>query len=116
MNSIKQRTLIYIDFEPSKGSEIQKRRPAVVISRDEYSLSSDLIIVCPITSSKKKRPYFVDLQNEALTEGSKVNTKQVYTMDYTEKGKRNVEIIGKVTNKEFINIAQHVQMNFNFPL
>ncbi|MGM0338837.1 type II toxin-antitoxin system PemK/MazF family toxin [Enterococcus sp. AZ007] len=116
MNSIKQGTLIYIDFEPSKGSEINKRRPAVVISRDEYSLSSNLIIVCPITSSNKNRPYFVEIVNNALKSGSKVNTKQVYTMDFTARGGRNVEIIGEVSKKAFLNIAQHVQMNFNFQL
>ena len=108
MNSIKQGTIIYIDFEPSKGSEIKKRRPAVVISRDEYSLSSNLIIVCPITSTDKKRPYFVEIDNDALKKGSMVNAKQVYTLDF--------EILGEVSTREFINIAQHVQMNFNFPV
>lgn len=116
MNSIKQGTIIYIDFEPSKGSEIKKRRPAVVISRDEYSLSSNLIIVCPITSTDKERPYFVKIDNKALKDGSKVNSKQVYTLDFTKRGGRNVEILGSVTRKEFTNIAQHILMNFNFPI
>ncbi|MGM0112786.1 type II toxin-antitoxin system PemK/MazF family toxin [Enterococcus sp. DIV0187] len=116
MNSIKQGTIIYIDFEPSKGSEIQKRRPAIVVSRDEYSLSSNLIIVCPITSTKKSRPYFVEIQNEVLRNGSKVNAKQLYTLDYTLRGGRNVEILGEVPKKEFINIAQHILMNFNFQI
>lgn len=116
MNSIKQGTIIYIDFDPSKGSEIKKRRPAVVISRDEYSLSSNLIIVCPITSTDKKRPYFVEIDNDALKKGRMVNAKQVYTLDFTERGGRNIEILGEVSTREFINIAQHVQMNFNFPV
>lgn len=116
MNSIKQGTIIYIDFDPSKGSEIKKRRPAVVISRDEYSLSSNLIIVCPITSTDKKRPYFVEIDNDALKKESMVNAKQVYTLDFTERGGRNIEILGEVSTREFINIAQHVQMNFNFPV
>ena len=116
MNSIKQGTIIYIDFDPSKGSEINKRRPSVVISRDEYSLSSNLIIVCPITSTDKKRPYFVEIDNDALKKGSMVNAKQVYTLVFTERGGRNIEILGEVSTREFINIAQHVQMNFNFPV
>lgn len=114
MTNIKQGTLVYIDFEPSKGSEIKKRRPAVVISRDEYNLASNLIIVCPITSTDKQRPYFVPINNENLTPNSKVNAKQVYSLDYTERGGRNVEIIGNITNKELINIAQHFLLNFNF--
>ena len=114
MSSIAQGSLVYIDFEPSKGSEIQKRRPAVVISRDEYSKVSNLIIVCPITSSDKERPYFVPINNERLKVNSKVNTKQVYSLDYSKRGGRNVQIIGQITNKEMMNIAQHFLMNFNF--
>ncbi|OTP10454.1 hypothetical protein A5844_002154 [Enterococcus sp. 10A9_DIV0425] len=85
-NSIEQGSIIYIDFEPSRGSEIKKLRPAIVISRDEYSYSSNLIIVCPLTSTDKERPYFVEIKNEKLKPGSKVNTKQVYTLDYSESG------------------------------
>jgi len=114
MSNIAQGSLVYMDFEPSKGNEIKKRRPAVVISRDEYSKSSNLIIVCPITSSDKVRPYFVPINNESLKGNSKVNTKQVYSLDYTESAGRNVQIIGKITNKEMMNIAQHFLMNFNF--
>ncbi|HDK8090591.1 type II toxin-antitoxin system PemK/MazF family toxin [Mammaliicoccus sciuri] len=114
MNSISQGTLIYIDFEPSKGSEIKKRRPAIVISRDEYNLASNLVIVCPITSTDKDRPYFVPINNKNLKPNSKVNTKQVYSLDYTERAGRNIQIIGKITNKELMNIAQHFLMNFNF--
>lgn len=114
MNNIKQGSLVYIDFEPSKGSEIQKRRPAIVMSRDEYNLSSNLIIVCPITSTTKERPYFVSIDHEELNSNSKVNTKQVYSLDYTQQGDRNIEIIGNVINREFMNIAQHFMLNFNF--
>ncbi|SER86659.1 PemK-like, MazF-like toxin of type II toxin-antitoxin system [Isobaculum melis] len=55
---IKQGDIVTINFDPSKGSEIKKRRLALVISRDEYNLSSNLIIVCPITSTQKKTTLF----------------------------------------------------------
>ncbi len=99
MTNIAQGTLVYIDFEPSKGSKIKKRRPAVVISRSEYKLASNLVIVCPITSSEKERPYFVPICNEKLSENSKVNTKQVYSLDYTECGGRKIQTIGGITKK-----------------
>ena len=112
---IKQRDIVTIDFEPSKGSEVRKRRPAIAISRDEYNHSSSLIIVCPITSTTKTRPYFIPIASEVLNKQSKVNTKQVYSLDYTKKGNRNVEVIGRLEEKEFLNIAQHFLLNFNFP-
>ncbi|MFP4876735.1 type II toxin-antitoxin system PemK/MazF family toxin [Mammaliicoccus sciuri] len=72
------------------------------------------MIVCPITSTDKNRPYFVPINNKNLKPNSKVNTKQVYSLDYTETAPRNIQIIGKITNKELMNIAQHFLMNFNF--
>ena len=116
MNRLEQGTLVFIDFDPSKGSEIKKRRPALVISRDEYSYTSNLIIVCPITSTDRKRPYVVANQHDKLKPGSKGNTKQCYTLDYSERGGRKIEILGKLSKKELINVAQHFMMNFNFPL
>ncbi|MFD1902763.1 type II toxin-antitoxin system PemK/MazF family toxin [Enterococcus termitis] len=112
---IKQGDIVTINFDPSKGSEIQKRRPALVMSRNEYNLSSNLIIVCPITSTTKQRPYFLPISSEALKKDSKVNTKQVYSLDYTPEGNRNVKVIGKIEVKEFLNVAQHFMLNFNFP-
>lgn len=116
MSNIRQGAIVYIDFELSKGSEITKRRPAVVISRDEYNRSSNLVILCPITSTRKDRPYFVDLSNPSLSQGSKVNTKQVYSLDVTVDGGSNVEVIGQISKKELIDIAQHFLLNFNFQL
>lgn len=54
----KQRDIVIIDFEPSKGYEIKKRRPALILSRDEYNVSTNMIIVCPITSTNKKKPFW----------------------------------------------------------
>lgn len=113
---IKQGAIIYIDFEPSRGIEIRKRRPSVVISRTEYNRVSNLIIVCPITSSEINRPYFVPLEDENLKQGSKVNTKQVYSLDYTEAGGRKVKQIGEVTKAELLNIGQHFLLNFQFSI
>ncbi|WP_256999371.1 hypothetical protein [Mammaliicoccus sciuri] len=51
------------------------------------------------------------MNNRNLKSNSKVNTKQVYSLDYTERG---IQIIRKITNKELMNIAQHFLKNFNF--
>ncbi|PCM40012.1 hypothetical protein CPU09_14095 [Mammaliicoccus sciuri] len=70
-----------------------------------------LVIVCSITAIDKDRLYFVTINNRNLKSNSKVNTKQVYSLDYTERG---IQIIRKITNKELMNIAQHFLKNFNF--
>jgi len=43
--------VIWLDFEPRKGKEIGKYRPALVLSSREYNQKTGLIICCPISTS-----------------------------------------------------------------
>ncbi len=47
--------LVWLDFDPSTGREQGGRRPAVVLSPQEFWDASRFIIVCPITS--RIRPF-----------------------------------------------------------
>lgn len=119
MNKYKQGDIIYITFDPADGHEIKKRRPALVMSRDEYNLSSNLVIVCPITSTRKTAPYLISLtqpvQQGLLKPHSKVNAAQIYSLDVGVTSHRKPEKIGKLNNLEFLYVAQIMLQNFNFP-
>jgi mRNA-degrading endonuclease toxin of MazEF toxin-antitoxin module len=39
-----------VDFDPSLGHEIKKRRPALVISDKKYNLKTNMPVVLPITT------------------------------------------------------------------
>ncbi|HAJ70320.1 MAG: type II toxin-antitoxin system PemK/MazF family toxin [Alkalibacterium sp.] len=114
----KQRDIVIIDFEPSKGYEIKKRRPALILSRDEYNVSTNMIIVCPITSTNKKKPFLVPITVESLSAKyeSKVNTNQVYSLDYSERANRNVQFVETLEEEQFYRIAQKFLYNFAFQL
>ena len=43
--------IVWLDFEPAKGKEIGKYRPALVLSSREYNLKTGLLICCPISTS-----------------------------------------------------------------
>lgn len=43
--------IIWLDFDPTKGKEIGKYRPALVLSSVEYNKKSGLVICCPISTS-----------------------------------------------------------------
>ena len=43
--------IVWLDFEPVKGKEIGKYRPALVLSSKEYNQKSGLLICCPISTS-----------------------------------------------------------------
>lgn len=38
------------DLDPTRGREIAKTRPVVVISRDEMNRHLDTVVVCPLTT------------------------------------------------------------------
>jgi mRNA interferase MazF len=47
---------IYLaDLSPTRGAEIAKMRPVVVVSRDEMNRHLDTIVVCPLTSKLHPR-------------------------------------------------------------
>ncbi|MFI3247360.1 MAG: type II toxin-antitoxin system PemK/MazF family toxin [Ferrimonas sp.] len=43
--------VIWLDFEPTKGKEIGKYRPALVLSPKAYAKATKYVIVCPISTS-----------------------------------------------------------------
>ena len=114
----KQRYIVIIYFAPSKGYEIRKRRPALVMSKDKYNTSTNLVIVCPITSLNKERPFLVPIYSEKLHTPdnaiSKVNTLQVYSLDYTEHAQRGIKYVDTLDEETFYEIAQKFLQNFSF--
>lgn len=45
--------IVYLDFEPKKGKEIGKYRPALILSSQEYNKNTGLVICCPISTSMR---------------------------------------------------------------
>ncbi|EPE60383.1 pemK-like family protein [Exiguobacterium sp. S17] len=68
----------YFDFEPSAGSEIQKRRPALVISQNDFNRTG-FCIVCPITHTEK--PLFVRIPDDLPVNGF-INVVQAKSIDW----------------------------------
>ena len=41
----------WVDLDPTRGSELKKTRPAVIVSRDELNGVIDTVVICPLTST-----------------------------------------------------------------
>ena len=98
--------IIWIDFNPSKGKEIQKRRPALVISSDNYNKQTGFVAVCPITHGQQKlkaKGLLVEVQSKKVD--SFVNPFQLHTFD--NKARR----AEKITILDDFAFAQVVQLN-----
>jgi mRNA interferase MazF len=53
---IKQYSVFWINLDPTKGSEVSKTRPCVIISPDEMNQNIRTVIVAPLTHTLKPYP------------------------------------------------------------
>lgn len=58
---INQYEIYWIDLEPTKGSELQKVRPCIVISPNEMNHNINTVIIAPLTSTSKNYPSRVEI-------------------------------------------------------
>lgn len=54
--------VIWLEFDPQKGKEIQKTRPALVISPQAYNMKTGIGLFGPITSKIKGYPFEVTIE------------------------------------------------------
>jgi mRNA interferase MazF len=53
---IRRLDVYLVELDPTVGSEMQKRRPCVVVSSDEMNRFLDTVLVAPMTSARKEYP------------------------------------------------------------
>lgn len=51
--------VVLVDLDPTRGSEIEKRRPCTVISPDEMNESLRTLVVAPMTTQGQAYPWRV---------------------------------------------------------
>ena len=56
MDMVKQFEVYWVDLNPTKGSEIRKKRPCVIISPKEMNDNLNTVIIAPLTSTIKNYP------------------------------------------------------------
>jgi mRNA interferase MazF len=59
---INQYEVFLIELDPTKGHEIQKTRPCLVISPNEMNHTISTVIIAPMTTRSHNYPTRVDLQ------------------------------------------------------
>lgn len=59
---VNQYEIFWTDLDPTKGSEIQKTRPCVVISPNEMNHNIKTVIIAPLTSTSKDYPSRVKIE------------------------------------------------------
>src|SRR4029078_4222046 len=58
--------IVWLEFDPQKGKEIKKTRPALTISPYSYNLKTGLGLFMPITSKIKGYPFEVIIDKDEI--------------------------------------------------
>lgn len=90
-------------LDPTIGSEINKTRPALIISNDINNQVSDTLTVIPITSSTEKiYPFevFFPSDKSGLSKNSKAKCNQIRTIDK----KRLIKSLGNISSEKLKEI------------
>ena len=80
---MKRGEIWFADLSPTRGSEIAKRRPVLIISKDANNRASSTITILPITSNVTKvYPFEVFLASAecGLPKNSKIQAQQIRTI------------------------------------
>jgi mRNA interferase MazF len=75
--------IVWLDFEPTKGREIGKYCPALVLSSRPYNQQTGLLICCPVSTSIRGAATEVPVSN--LDEPSVVAANLIQTLSWRER-------------------------------
>jgi mRNA interferase MazF len=92
-----------INFFPSAGREIDKRRPSIVLTAAEYNRRFGQCLVVPITSDLTPGGSWIRLPDGLLERPSQVLCDYVRSVDYRERAAAFVAKAPKAVVDEIVN-------------
>jgi mRNA interferase MazF len=104
----KRGDIYWVSFDPSQGTEVQKTRPAVVISNDTFNKHLNRVIVAPITSNIKN---IFDFDCAVTVQGKKgkVMLDQLRSIDKSRLNNR----IESIDSEMLENLEKALKLTFN---
>ena len=98
--------IVWIDLDPSQGSEIKKTRPALIVSPLSYNKKVGLALFCPITSHKKGYPFEVELSPKGNVQGV-ILSDQIKSLDWKA---RNAKFEEKVSTWMMTEVIEKISV------
>ena len=97
--------IVWLEFDPQKGRETQKTRPAIIISPKEYNAKVGLALCMPITSKIKNYPFEVVI-NDKQVEGV-ILCDQIRSLDWKA---RKAEFIVRCNDAIFAEVIAKLKI------
>ena len=61
---VNQYEIYWVELDPTRGSELKKTRPCIVISPNEMNHNINTVIIAPLTSTSKNYPTRIKVEFE----------------------------------------------------
>lgn len=94
---------MWINFNPTRGSEQKGKRPAIVISPKSYNSVSGLALLCPITSQIKGYPFEVNVKTKEIS--GVILADQIRNIDWKE---RKIKYAGNADLDTVLDISEKI--------
>ena len=96
-----------VDLNPTRGAEIKKTSPAVIISPDEMNSTIKTVIIAPLTSTIRAYPFRVECTFQK--KNGQLALDQIRSLDK----KRLIKKLGKFSTPKINNILSRLSMIFS---
>lgn len=100
----------WVEFEPSVGSEIRKKRPAVIVSNDAANRNLGRVVVVPLTSNTG-RLYPGEAMVTVGGQNSKAMADQIMAADKS----RMKSQLGELSKADMLAVEDAIKVHLAFP-
>jgi mRNA interferase MazF len=103
MDMVKQYEVYFVNLNPTKGSEVRKVRPCVILSPNEMNKYLNTLIISPLTSTIKSYPTRVDVKIKGKK--GQVMLDQIRTIDKSRIGDK----LGVLNKSETVKVKDCIK-------
>jgi len=103
---LNQYQIVWINLDPTMGSEIKRTRPCVIVSPDEMNTYLRTLVIAPMTTTSKKYPTRIEVKHDQKTGWIVID--QIRTIDK----QRIIKVVGKLSPQEIKEVKSVLKETF----